>query len=983
MFTTTIKKFGGIALAALVVFVVFSGMLPNAKNNSQSAAVFASRAGCGTLASGESLTPGQSIVSCSGSYTLVFQTDGNVVLYGPGGALWATNTVGQGATVFAMQTDGNLVLYNGSTPLWASSLQGGTYGRAAHLSVQDDGNLVVYADGNREVFWASNSNSTVSVYPTELATAFRNPGMGWVPYSFQPILPGDGPSTITNISVWNTDLASEIYTNYFPMGDLNPSPGAYRFDLIDRLIFKAQEKNQKAYISIVTTSPNSIPNAGFTGAGITPSWFINMHPTAATCLSNVFGAALNSLSAPCFWEPYYWDGNFLQMHQDFFTALANRYNNPSAAGYAGAPDWKQTLAGFEISTYGYWGEWHSPLAFGADKGATLQRMIDDNFGAFVAAPRNFQISISGVLTANGYTTGSPSAGGSNDPARIAYAVQKGAGIVRKFVGQYSDPDLNGLPPYVTTNPYFTEIDKQYLLSAVQTVPFRGEWGSFDGTFPFTDPNAGNVVTGNLETAIKQALELHASELGWFTPALSSMKESTTGETLEVYFQKRAGYRLVAREIQYPSVIALGGTFQLSIKWSQLGVAKLYKQYYLVAYLYKDGILTPLNVDQANWPSFDAHLWPLGPQNNRWTQTTFTIPASVAAGIYELRFAIVDDAGNPALNLAITGKDETSPTKYGRYTIGSVTIGSVTVAAPTVLLDANGQSSLTIYAGDNYALNWNSTNSAGCTMAYSRTDGYEPKDGYFYVTPNAAGSGTTGMLGTYTLTCVDNSSKSATASVVITEIQATALIQGYKVASDNSESIKNQLVSVASISSDAKNPYGFTLDAGKSYTVSVPSVGGYSTGYTLCIDSTTCHQGTPTPGTSATVTIPAGPNHFADLWWHYTLIHRDPHTITATLTANGAGETTVSPGEYITLKWSSTNAASATATVAPDSPDTCKTKLALSVTKGSGSYKLGPIGACRAGHTYAITYTVTDSAGQQASASAIVHVRATSASAPPS
>src|SRR3989344_4681375 len=39
MFNTGIKKLGGIALAALVVFIVFSGTLPNPSENSQPAAV--------------------------------------------------------------------------------------------------------------------------------------------------------------------------------------------------------------------------------------------------------------------------------------------------------------------------------------------------------------------------------------------------------------------------------------------------------------------------------------------------------------------------------------------------------------------------------------------------------------------------------------------------------------------------------------------------------------------------------------------------------------------------------------------------------------------------------------------------------------------------------------------------------------------------------------------------------------------------------
>ena len=526
---------------------------------------------------------------------------------------------------------------------------------------------------------------TLSVYPAEIKTAFRNPGMGWVAYTFEPIVPGTANSSassgVTGIKLNNTDLASEIYTIYFTMGDLNPSQGAYRFDFIDRLILKAQEKNQKVHISIVTSSPNSIPNAGFTGYGITPTWFFAAHPdpvkytTAGTCHTDWYGIALNERSAPCFWEPHYWHSDFLKMHKDFFTALGNRYKSTSAAGYSGAPDWKKSLAGIEISTYGFWGEWHSPLSFGSnDKGATLQRMIDDHFAAFATAPRQFKFSISSPLSANNYTTGYPTPGNANDPARIAYAVSKGAGIIRKFIGQYSDPDLNGLPPYAETNKFFSAIDKQYVLTAVKSVPLQGEWGSFDGTFPFKDIDAGNVITGTLETGIKQALALHASELGFYVPELRTMRESTTGETLEDYFQKRAGYRFVAREIQYPSVVSPGSSLKLSIKWSQLGVAKLYKQYYLMAYLYKNGTpVTSLAVDQQNWVTFDAHTWPLGPQDNKWTNTVFTVPASVAAGTYELRFAVVDDTGNPAMNLAIEGKDETDPTKYGRYKIGSITV----------------------------------------------------------------------------------------------------------------------------------------------------------------------------------------------------------------------------------------------------------------------------------------------------------------------
>jgi len=94
-----------------------------------------------TLANNTSLPQGQSLWSPDHRFQLIYQTDGNVVEYGPNGAMWATNTGGDTSTQLVMQNDGDLVLYNGSTVLWASGT-GGNPG--AYLTIQDDGNIVLY-----------------------------------------------------------------------------------------------------------------------------------------------------------------------------------------------------------------------------------------------------------------------------------------------------------------------------------------------------------------------------------------------------------------------------------------------------------------------------------------------------------------------------------------------------------------------------------------------------------------------------------------------------------------------------------------------------------------------------------------------------------------------------------------------------------------------------------------------------------------------
>jgi polysaccharide biosynthesis protein PslG len=108
----------------------------------------------------------------SGSYQLVVQNDGNLVLYdGAQHAVWASGTAGlrpgqilrPGETPIyspnrqvrlMLQPDGNLVLYGaGDTPLWSAGTSG-----AYRLINQTDGNLVLYRR-NQAVAWATKTLS--------------------------------------------------------------------------------------------------------------------------------------------------------------------------------------------------------------------------------------------------------------------------------------------------------------------------------------------------------------------------------------------------------------------------------------------------------------------------------------------------------------------------------------------------------------------------------------------------------------------------------------------------------------------------------------------------------------------------------------------------------------------------------------------------------------------------------------------------------
>jgi hypothetical protein len=105
---------------------------------------------------GEVLNPDQFITSLNGSYTFVYQCDGNLVLYRNIDAkpLWASNTNRRPVEVCIMQGDGNLVIYGPDGEyIWdtATDRQPGS-----RLVVQDDGNVVILNTNNR-LIWSTDT----------------------------------------------------------------------------------------------------------------------------------------------------------------------------------------------------------------------------------------------------------------------------------------------------------------------------------------------------------------------------------------------------------------------------------------------------------------------------------------------------------------------------------------------------------------------------------------------------------------------------------------------------------------------------------------------------------------------------------------------------------------------------------------------------------------------------------------------------------
>lgn len=103
-------------------------------------------------------TPMASAVTQQNCFNHTGPTNGHwstTVPYAPGG--WCMQEAG-GSHRLVWQTDGNLVVYSGTTSTAPAVWSTGTYNVGTRLAFQSDGNMVIY-NGSGVAIWATNGNT--------------------------------------------------------------------------------------------------------------------------------------------------------------------------------------------------------------------------------------------------------------------------------------------------------------------------------------------------------------------------------------------------------------------------------------------------------------------------------------------------------------------------------------------------------------------------------------------------------------------------------------------------------------------------------------------------------------------------------------------------------------------------------------------------------------------------------------------------------
>ncbi len=325
-----------------------------------------------------------------------------------------------------------------------------------------------------------------------------------------------------------------------------------------------------------------------------------------------------------YFEPYYGDSVYVRYFESFVNRMAERY------------DGDPRLAFVDISGLGLYSEWGDPESKqpGWDNDAIMKRDVRRIIDIYLKAFKKTPLSISTHII------------GSNleDRYEVMYALSKGVWIRRDGVG----------------SPFFHKGHKELVRKYWEDRPIITEMYAIYSNYNDIKTGRNKNWSGwSFKDVVDQVLDQHG-----MCAEMSRDLDVSDAFLKNVSFQRLArevGYRLVLSKAEFPKRIMRGEKLIVRQLWKNQGVSKLYKKYPLRFYL----------IDCAGrevWSGidndFDPTDWERG--NVYEYHSLMPIKGDISLGIYDLKVALVDEAGNPVIYLGQEGRD-----KSGRYMLGKI------------------------------------------------------------------------------------------------------------------------------------------------------------------------------------------------------------------------------------------------------------------------------------------------------------------------
>lgn len=437
--------------------------------------------------------------------------------------------------------------------------------------------------------------------------------------------PGIGWETFHRTSKQDKSLPSWIPSTIqyarWGWGELEREPGKLNTDFLDKVLKDTHDSGQKLAFRVMCCSTTK-------GSPYHPAWLKNL---GGKELIAEYGTS--SFPIPDMDDPI-----VLKAHLDFIKRLGEKYD--------GHPD----IDHVDLGSIGWWGEWHLT---GSNKNRmpTLEnriKVIDAYLAAFKKTPL--------VMLIGGQEC-------------LKYACNHGTGWRADCLGDMGGFSKNWCH---MRKGYPIWIKEAGVADVWKTAPVAWEtcW----------DMRKWVNEGWSLRFIFNYALACHASVINNKSAPLP--QNDNVRPEIE-RFLRRLGYRLILKEIKHPAQV--NGTFEVAMKWQNVGSAPCYRPYRLAYRLTNENGFSKVivgNTTVNRWLPGSIELFteeffkepkdlPPGPIYD--VSDKITLPADLPAGNYTFSVAIVDDSSAPVVRLGINGRD-----KDGWYPLSKIQVAKFDV-----------------------------------------------------------------------------------------------------------------------------------------------------------------------------------------------------------------------------------------------------------------------------------------------------------------